>query len=692
MKKYFISFFIGLSLFILIPINSYAQTKEVRAAWISTVYNLDWPSSASKSNPEIQKKELISILDKLKETGINTFILQIRPKADALYSSSINPWSDVLTGIAGKHPGYDPLKFAIEEAHKRDMEIHAWLNPYRVTTSGTDFNKLADNSPARLHQDWVTSYNNKLYYEPGLPEVRKHIVDTVVEVVRNYDVDGIHFDDYFYPDANYPDDQVYNKYGNGMEKGDWRRLNVNNLLKDVKAAIKSINPNVKFGVSPAGIWRNKSSDPTGSDTRGSESYSTQYADTRYWIKNNLIDYVTPQLYWTIGYSAADYSKLVSWWSNEVNGSNVNLYIGQGVYKQGVGEWYNQDVAGQIIQQINLNRQYPNIKGSMYFSAKDIICNEKLQQDLKSIYNKVDITNVKGIDRYETAVEISKTGWENGADTVIIANGTAMFDGISATPLATCYDSPILLSRDNDLTNYTKQEINRLNPKNIIIIGGENVIKENVINQLNDLNFNFKIVRIGGSDRYETNLMIAKEISKHSNLNKVYIASGVGEADSLSIASFAGKEKQPIILCKKDSISEGTFEWLKSKSLNTAYFLGGESVLEDNVIKKINGITNEDVSRNRLYGKDRHETNARVIEKFYPEDKYQSIFVVKSDPLADALTSSPLAAKLGVPIIMVKDHLIDIQSNVLDNKSCGLIYEIGGLVSKSSIDEIMDLLN
>ncbi|KKY02176.1 cell surface protein [Paraclostridium benzoelyticum] len=692
MKKYFISFLLGFSLFMLTGFNSNAQTDEMSAAWISTVYNLDWPSSTSKNNPQMQKQELINMLDELKETGINTVILQVRPKADALYKSSINPWSDVLTGTAGKDPGYDPLKFAIEEAHKRNMDIHAWFNPYRVTTSGTDFNKLADNSPARLHPNWVVSYNNKLYYDPGLPEVREHIVDTITEVVRNYNIDGIHFDDYFYPDSNFTDSQTYNKYGNGMEIGDWRRSNVNNLLKDVKTYIKSIKTNVKFGVSPSGIWRNKSSDPTGSDTRGSESYSTQYADTRYWIKNNLIDYVTPQVYWPIGYSVADYSKLVSWWSNEVSGSSVNLYIGQGIYKQGTGDWVGQDIAGQITQQINLNRQYPNIKGSMYFSSKDIICNEKLQQDLKSIYNKVNIKNIKGIDRYETAVEISKTGWQNGSNTVIIANGTAMFDGISATPLATCYDSPILLSKSNDLTNYTKQEIKRLNPQNIIIIGGENVIKKDVINQLNNLNYNFKISRIGGSDRYETNLMIAKEISKYSNVNKAYIASGIGEADSLSIASFAGKEKQPIILCKKDIISKDTLEWLKSKYLNTAYFLGGELVLEDSVIKKINEITNEDVSKNRLYGLDRHETNSRVIEQFYPEDKYKSIFVVKSDPLADALTSGPLAAKLGIPIIMVKDHLIDMQRNILLNKSCDLIYEIGGLVPQSSIDEIIDLLN
>lgn len=696
MKKYLISFLIGLSLFMITGVNSSAQTDEMSAAWVSTVYNLDWPSSNSKNNPQMQKQELINMLDKLKETGINTIVLQVRPKADALYKSSINPWSDVLTGTAGKDPGYDPLKFAVEEAHKRNMEIHAWFNPYRVTTSGTDFNKLAANSPARLHPEWVISYNNKLYYDPGLPEVRKHIVDTVNEVVSNYNVDGIHFDDYFYPDSNFTDNQTYNKYGNGMEKGDWRRSNVNNLLKDVKTSIKSIKPNVKFGVSPSGIWRNKSSDPTGSDTRGSESYSTQYADTRYWIKNNLIDYVTPQLYWPIGYSVADYSKLVSWWANEVSGSNVNLYIGQGIYKQGTGDWVGQDIAGQIIQQVNLNRQYSNIKGSMYFSAKDIMSNKKLQEDLKTLYIKdsenKEIKTLAGETRFETATAISKEGWKDGADKVILVNGYSMIDGIAATPLASLYDCPILLTNRNDVPKSTMDEIKRLNPSEVVLIGTDDVTGDNLINILKGNISNLSVNRIGGIDRYETALLIAKEIAKYKPIENIYVANGFKEADALSVASHAGEEVQPIILTDTYKMEDEVYNWIKSKGIKNAYFIGDEEVVGDNIIEKVNGITSNDVKGNRLGGIDRQETNAKVIEKFYNESSYNALFVSKSDPLVDALTAGPLAAKLKSPIVMVGNAVSNYQQRVLSEKSTNLIYKIADDINENSFKRVLELLN
>ena len=378
-----------LALVLILPLfrlDAFADTNtEMRGVWVSSVYNMDWPQT--KNNITAQKKEYTDLLDKLKSVEMNTVIVQIRPKSDALYKSSINPWSEYLTGTQGKDPGYDPLVFLIDEAHKRGMEFHAWLNPYRITTSGTDTSKLASNNPAVLHPDWVVKHSisngEALIYNPGLPEVRQYIVDTVKEIVTNYNVDGIHFDDYFYR-SGIDDDKAYKMYGNGMSKDDWRRENVNTLLQEVKSCIKSIKPNVKFGVSPSGIWKNKSSDSTGSDTRGKESYYSDYADTRTWIKRNLVDYITPQIYWPIGYSAADYSKLIPWWANEVKGSNVDLYIGQGVYKQGESSNSNQNIAAEIKDEINLNRQYSEIKGSMYFSARDIIKNTTLQNDLKDI--------------------------------------------------------------------------------------------------------------------------------------------------------------------------------------------------------------------------------------------------------------------------------------------------------------------
>ncbi|MEG0708162.1 MAG: family 10 glycosylhydrolase, partial [Cellulosilyticaceae bacterium] len=298
--------------------------EDVRAVWISTVHNLDYPSV--KNNEAAQKSEFIQKLDELQAIGINTVVVQIRPKGDALYQSSINPWSDVLTGTQGKYPGYDPMAFMIEEAHKRGMAFHAWLNPYRVTTAGTDVNVLSSDHPARLNPSWTISYKDALYYNPELPEVKAHIVDTVEEIVTNYDVDAIHFDDYFYP-SNYP---LPTGEGKDGDVANSRREHINEMIRQVSEVIKKVDQTVMFGISPMGIWKNDLSDITGSSTGGSESYYTVAADTRTWIQNEWIDYVVPQIYWETGHKLADYETLVSWWSSEVEGTKVKLYIGQGI--------------------------------------------------------------------------------------------------------------------------------------------------------------------------------------------------------------------------------------------------------------------------------------------------------------------------------------------------------------------------
>ncbi|MGL6107824.1 family 10 glycosylhydrolase [Romboutsia sp.] len=679
------------------PISYAASDNEMRAAWISTVHNIDWPKT--KNNPEVQKKEYTDLLDTLKSTGINAVVVQVRPAGDAIYKSSINPWSAYLTGTQGKDPGYDPLPFLIDEAHKRGMEFHAWFNPYRVTTTGTDLNTLDQNHPAKKNPSWIlehsTSAGNALAYNPGLPEVRKHVVDSVMEVVRNYNIDGVQFDDYFYR-GNMNDDATYQQYGNGMSKDDWRRENVNTLLGDVKSAIKSSKPSIEFGVSPSGIWRNKSSDPTGSDTKGKESYSSDYADTRTWIKRGLVDYVTPQLYWPIGFSAADYSKLVSWWSNEVKGTNVNLYIGQGIYKQGESSNSGQDIAAEIKQQITLNRQYSEIKGSIYFSARDIVRNTNLQNDMKELYIKpptpsINIKTLKGEERYNTAVEISKEGWTDGSDTVILTSANSVVDGVTATPLATSSNAPILLVDKDKIPTATKNELVRLKPNKVIIVGGTSVVQDKVINEVKSILSNTTTKRVGGIDRYETSLLIAKEVATINTINKVYVAGGTGEPDALSIAAKAGEEKQPIILSPKDNLTTSTYNWLSSQNLKEAYFIGGNAVLSDTVVNKMNAITTNNVLNNRVAGSTRQETNAKVIEKFYTSNSYNSVLVTKSDPLVDALTAGPLAAKLNSPIVIVGNNIEAAQSNVLNPKSTGLVYQVGGGVNQSAFNNIVDLL-
>ncbi|MEG2789704.1 MAG: family 10 glycosylhydrolase [Romboutsia sp.] len=688
-------------IFSMFRLDTFAATNtEMRAAWISTVFNIDWPKT--KNNQTKQKQEYIDLLDKLKNVGINTVVVQVRPKSDAIYASSINPWSEYLTGTQGKNPGYDPLPFLIDEAHKRGMEFHAWFNPYRITTSGVDTSVLAPNNPARLNPNWVLSNGKSLIYNPGLPEVRDYIVKSVAEVVKNYNIDGVHFDDYFYI-SGINDDNAYNKYGLGINRDDWRRENVNTLLRDVKSSIKSIKPNVEFGVSPSGIWRNKSSDITGSDTNGKQSYSSDYADTRTWIKQGLVDYITPQVYWPIGYKAADYSKLIPWWANEVRGSNVDLYIGQGVYKQGEESNSGQNVAAEIKNQINLNREYSEVKGSMYFSARDIIKNTKLQSDMKELYTNqtpppsennpdtIQTKNLIGDSRFDTAVSISKEGFNSDSQTVVLVSAYSVVDGVTATPLATSKNAPILLVDKNKVHESTKKEILRLNPKNIIVVGGSSVVSENILNEAKAIIPNANISRISGINRYETSLEVAKEISKTQAIEKVYIAGGTGEADALSIASKAGEDKQPIILSSKDNLNTTTYEWLKSKNLKDAYFIGGKAVLGDTVINKVNSITSNNVLNNRVYGNDRQETNAKVIQKFYSQNRYNSVLITKNNPLVDALSAGPLAAKLNSPIVLAGNSINSLQNTVLKTKSTSTVYQVGGGVNTNVFNSIVNLL-
>lgn len=347
--------------------------RKLEAVWMATVFNIDFPSA--KNDVNAQKNEFIEKMDKLQAAGINTIVVQVRPKADALYKSNINPWSDVLTGTQGKDPGYDPLDFMIEEAHKRGMELHAWLNPYRVTTSGTDVKALSEKHPARLNPSWVIASNNSLYYNPALKEVTQHIVATVEEIVRNYDVDAIHFDDYFYP-ANYPLPLGEGKDGAVANS---RRQHINQMVKSVGEAIRAIDEDVSFGISPMGIWKNSSSDPSGSQTSGNESYYSIYADTRTWIKNEWIDYIVPQIYWETGHKLADYQTLVKWWSNEVKGTDVELYVGHGIYRE--------PVAGQIDTQLNITQAYPAIKGSFYYGMGSLLANNVGCKDKITLFNK-----------------------------------------------------------------------------------------------------------------------------------------------------------------------------------------------------------------------------------------------------------------------------------------------------------------
>lgn len=359
------------------PVNPPQVSNELRGAWVSTVYNLDWPSSTSAGKAESQKQEYVKLLDDLQGMGINTVFVQVRPSGDAFYSSDLVPWSTYLTGVSGKDPGYDPLQFMIDETHRRGMEFHAWFNPFRASTD-TNTAKLANNHVANSHPEWIVNFANKLYINPGIPDAREHVIDTIMEVVNRYDIDGVHLDDYFYPTGEtktsyFNDDSTYKQYNSKQlnNKGDWRRDNINEFVKDLGRSIHQVKPNVSFGISPFGVWRNKSTDPTGSDTKaGITAYDSTYADVRAWIQNGWVDYVAPQIYWSMSFNVAKYDTLVDWWAKEVAGSRVKLYIGHAPYKLGSSEagWNS---AQEIINQLTYNRSVPEVSGSIFFSAKEL---------------------------------------------------------------------------------------------------------------------------------------------------------------------------------------------------------------------------------------------------------------------------------------------------------------------------------
>ncbi|QJB34454.1 family 10 glycosylhydrolase [Chitinophaga oryzae] len=363
--------------------------REMRGMWIATVENIDWPSRRGLPT-EQQKQEFIDLLDQMQRNGMNTVVAQVRPATDAFYASPYEPWSEYLTGTQGQAPNpyYDPLQFMIEETHKRGMEFHAWFNPYRAVFN-VSRSSVAANHITRLKPQWFLVYDNKKYFDPGIPEVRTYVTTVVRDVVKRYDIDAVHFDDYFYPyrvpGKEFPDNVSYRMYGNGMMKDDWRRANVDAIIEMLSVAIKAEKPWVKFGISPFGVWRDRSKDPEGSYTRGGmTNYDDLYADILKWLKKGWIDYAAPQLYWERGHRLADYEVLLNWWSQ--HGYGRQIYIGHGVYRLGSNAaWKNPR---ELPMQIEEARTLNTIQGSVFYSAKSFRGNPLgIEDTLRNHYYK-----------------------------------------------------------------------------------------------------------------------------------------------------------------------------------------------------------------------------------------------------------------------------------------------------------------
>ena len=341
--------------------------REFRGAWLHVI----GPVAYAKMTPERQKDFLIGELDKLESAGCNAVIFQVRPGADALYRSQLEPWSAYLTGKRGKAPAtdWDPMEFLIEECHKRGMEFHAWLNPYRVQLSTNEV--LPANHASKQHPERFFKYNNQLFFDPAYQENRDFIASVVKDIVKRYDVDAIHMDDYFYP---YPaggtpitgDNASYAKFGNGKNKGDWRRENVNKLIEQLHYTIKKEKPWVRFGISPFGIWRNQKNDPRGSESNGCQNYDDLFADILLWDKNGWVDYLAPQLYWELDLKAAPSRKLIKWWADNVQ--NAHLYIGQDVKR-------TMD-KGELDEKVRLSRTTPGVGGNIWWHGYWVTDNYK----------------------------------------------------------------------------------------------------------------------------------------------------------------------------------------------------------------------------------------------------------------------------------------------------------------------------
>ena len=359
--------------------------REFRGAWIQTAFQGEYKNMT----PIEMKRSFIRKLNYLQACGINAIIFQVRPEADAFYKSKLEPWSRFFTGEQGLAPAgdFDPMEFLIRECHKRNMEFHAWLNPYRASTAGQT--KFAKGHVYHKHPSWFVTYNKQILFDPGIPACRQFICQVVRDIVTRYDVDAIHMDDYFYPypaaGMPFPDDKSFAKYGlkkgyTPSQRNDWRRENVNTLIRELKRTILLTKPWVRFGISPFGIYRNKKSTPdgSGSNTNGLQNYDDLYADVTKWVKQGWIDYNMPQIYWEIGHPAADYITLIKWWNK--NAYDRHLYIGQDVART--------MKIDQLTRKMRYERGLSKVKGNCFWPANEILWNNHgVADSLKQHYHR-----------------------------------------------------------------------------------------------------------------------------------------------------------------------------------------------------------------------------------------------------------------------------------------------------------------
>lgn len=430
-----------------------ADNTELRGIWVSTVANIDYPSTQT-TDSNVLKSQLTQVLDNCKDMGFNAVFFQVRPCGDAFYKSSIFPWSKYLTGTQGLAPDddFDPLEYAVTEAHNRGMQLHAWINPYRITNNPADNQYLAKSNPAVLNPGLVmTDSDGKMYYNPGDSGSIDLIVRGAAEIAENYDVDGIHMDDYFYPSSDFNDDTTYSFHKDEYpNKADWRRANVDKLVETMNEKLHSIKPEIQFGISPRGIWANKSDMAEGSDTRGGGSYTAIYADSRKWVKEGWVDYIMPQIYWNIGYEIADYTTLCNWWSDVVKGTGVKLYIGEAAYRttsSSIPAWTGESGTNELRTHILDGRNNPEIGGYCCFTYNTFLKNH-------SIYALMQEMNSEAANAPQGAVRAN-------SDSAGASNQTSDNSGDNAAPS----EGGSLSSNDNTSSTPSDKYVNKFKDMN-----------------------------------------------------------------------------------------------------------------------------------------------------------------------------------------------------------------------------------
>lgn len=414
--------------------------SEVRGVWVATVFNIDYPSSTDL-DPDSLASELDAILDLCESRRLNTVYFQVRPSCDALYESELFPVSTFLSSTGSLT--FDPLDYLVTQAHKRNIFVSAWVNPLRVTTSEWMTEHLPESHPASSHPDWVVNYGGKLYFDPGLPETREFVADGVREIVRKYDVDGVVYDDYFYPypesDSSgtaitFDDSDTYLRYGGGLSLDDWRRENVNSLIRETYRAVKETDSECSFGVSPGGVWRNNDGSNGGSDTRGFETYESIYCDSVSWIREGIIDYISPQIYWTFDTSGTPFDTVAQWWNSVLDGTGVDLIVSHGAYRYEEGDWSSP--SGQMKEQVEYSRKLLSYRGSMFYGLDEIRTNAS---DIGGELSDVFSENIIYTDPEPNGGGLAFISHKDGE---LVAVGQAVISGLSDPSLPIEFEKPL----------------------------------------------------------------------------------------------------------------------------------------------------------------------------------------------------------------------------------------------------------